>query len=129
MNEIEKSCESISSFYDKLNESRINTEKDITKLLDTNVLLKHDLRQMNKNYDQLQEDFLELKTRSMQENLIFFGIDEHSGENTESVLRNLFVNKVLPNEQELVDNITFDRVHRLGKKKIQKGDSSYLDQL
>ena len=72
MNEIQKSCESISSFYDELNESRINTEKNIAELLDTN---EHDLRQMNKNYDQMQEDFLELKTRSMQENLIFFGID------------------------------------------------------
>ena len=54
----------------------------------------------------------------MQENLLFFGINESNGndrEDTESTLRTFLKEEIYSDDEDMVDNLVFDRVHRLGK--------------
>ena len=115
--EFETSCQAMSSMFDAYIDSRERTEKEITELKLINQNLDQNVKTMNQNYEKLQNEILELKTRSMQENLLFFGIEEKPGENTETELRNFLKNQVLLNSPESVDQIVFDRVHRLGARK------------
>ena len=66
----------------------------------------------------LKDELLELKARSMQSNLVFYGLAESpKGEpdNTESKLRDFLRNELNFQTPEIVNNIVFDRVHRLGR--------------
>ena len=63
-------------FSKQISDLKTNNFLEISKLKDENKLLKSQLSDMQSNCHGLKEEFLELKTRSMQENLIFFGIPE-----------------------------------------------------
>ena len=60
-------------FSTQLSDLKTNNFLEISELKDENKLLKSQLSDMQSNYHGLKEEFLELKTRSMQENLIFLG--------------------------------------------------------
>lgn len=64
----------------------------------------------------LKETLLDLQTRSMSNNLIFNGIPEGNEENPEGTLK-AFMENELKIPRETVTNISFARVHRIGKKK------------
>lgn len=59
----------------------------------------------------LYEDLLRMKSHSMKYNLIFEGIPQETGENTEAVVK-----KCVKEKLEIDDDITFQNVHRLGKQ-------------
>ena len=66
----------------------------------------------------LNDELLELKARSMQSNLFFYGLAEApKGEpdNTESKVRDFLRNGLNFDTPETVNNVVFDRVHRLGR--------------
>ena len=50
----------------------------------------------------------------MRDNLVFHGIPEGPGENCDTVVKNFCINK-LHMEPTAVDEIVFDRIHRIGK--------------
>lgn len=121
VNEMEKTCETISSLFDssKQNSDKINV--DIKNIQKENSLLKEEIESINSKYTKVQDELLDLKTRSMQENLLLFGLSEPSRdqeENVEFKVRDFLKNELEVTEQR-VDEIVFDRVHRLGRPRPQ----------
>ena len=135
--EVEVSCQSNSDSFDSIMKSSDKHQQELSKLQQENNYLNSQLQEVKYNFSNLNENFLELQSRSMQENLLFFGIeeeplarlqsDEASGErdqpaenteNTETILRDFLV-RVLKINRESEAQIKFDRVHRLGKRKRQ----------
>ena len=71
-----------------------------------------------KHGEDLTQKMQELKCRTMRDNLIFQGIDEKedaTDKQTEDKLRE-FMMKELKMEEKLVNEISFDCVHRIGRK-------------
>ena len=59
---------------------------------------------------ELKEELLDLKSRSMRDNLIFRNIEETMDENTEEVLKKFLSDHLKMN------NVNFERVHRMKEK-------------
>lgn len=83
-----------------------------------NDLLKNEIDELRQEHENLSENFLELQSRTMQRNLIFFGLDEvESPDQCEAFLKN-FIKEELPlSETVNIDSISFERVHRIGRRK------------
>ena len=62
----------------------------------------------------LMNSVIDLKARSMRDNLLFYNLPENRDENTTEVVQNLLAEKL---GLENAKNIKIDRSHRLGKKK------------
>ena len=117
VNDLEKSCETISSFFDHFKSQSIRTDTDLKTIQHENSVLKEEISSLNSKYSKVQDELLDLKTRSMQENLLFFGLCEAprgQQEKTESKLRDFLKTELEVTEQK-IDEIVFDRVHRLGR--------------
>ena len=120
VNQVESSCQFMSSKFDEHAESKMKTEKDVQELQRQKVILEYKLNTAEQNYSKLSGEIQELKARSMQENLLFFGLAEsiEGGENTENKLRQFLKNELsFESPDAVVDNIVFDRVHRLGRRR------------
>lgn len=117
VNDLEKSCETISSFFDHFKSQSSKADTDLKHIQHENSVLKEEINSLNSKYAKVQDELLDLKTRSMQENLLFFGLCEAprgQQENTESKLRDFLKTELEVTEQK-IDEIVFDRVHRLGR--------------
>ena len=118
--ELETSCQSISGLFDKYIESKMKTELDIRELQRDKAMLESKLKIADQNYTKLSDELQEVKARSMQENLLFFGLCENAtgeNENTEYKLREFLKNELDLNSSDEVDSIQFDRVHRIGRRR------------
>ncbi|XP_061178382.1 uncharacterized protein LOC133187025 [Saccostrea echinata] len=69
-----------------------------------------DIKILNEARANLRESMIDLKARSMRDNLIFSGIWEEKNEDTEAVLQE-FIHRKFKHYYE----ISFERVHRVGK--------------
>ena len=76
--------------------------------------LDEQIHAISKENKTLKETMLDLQTRSMRDNLIFSGISEQTPDNPENLKKN-FMKTQLKIPPDTVQNITFHRVHRLGK--------------
>lgn len=122
--DIEIISQNTSDNFDHLCQQNEQSSKRINDLQKENESLNISLSELRMNHTDLKEEFLELKTRSMQENLLFFGIPEQPRsengnvrENTEATLRSFMATELPLDSPECLDTITFDRVHRLGYPK------------
>lgn len=115
--DLQKSVEFVSAQYDGMSDIPVkvaSVEKDLSAVKTENALLNEALVEMKKLNQDLKEDLLDTKARSMRENLIFTNIDVRTEsrdgrtfEDTESVLCDF-----LQRELHITD-IKFDRVHRI----------------
>ncbi|XP_062618873.1 uncharacterized protein LOC134280478 [Saccostrea cucullata] len=71
---------------------------------------QQDQKTLNEASDNLRESMIDLKARSMRDNLMFSGIWEEKNEDTEAVLQEFIYRKFKPGYE-----ISFERVHRMGK--------------
>ena len=99
--DLEKSCQFISDKYDKYTDSEKKQSETIQNLRCENSLLWREIDKSKSNYQKAQDEIQELKARSMQENLLFFGLCEGQNEDTEFKLR-----QFLTNELELTVKVT-----------------------
>ena len=116
---VETSCATISSLFDNYKTSCEKTETDVKTLQLENSVLRNEISVLTTKHDQMKEELLELKARSMQENLLFFGLGEPprgQKDSCEMMLRD-FLKCQLQIADDRADAIVFDRVHRLGKPK------------
>lgn len=74
--DVEIFCQTNGDSFDEFNKKTYTNSENITNLKDENRYLSLQLSEVRHNYANLKEEFLELKTRNMQENLLFFGIAE-----------------------------------------------------
>ena len=111
--EVEVSCGTVSSLFDDYKTATDENKQELSKLKSENINLKQ-------NCENLKEELLELKARSMQENLLFFGLSESPRgvpDGTENKLRDFLKHELDGIDTGRIDSIIFDRVHRLGRLK------------
>lgn len=116
---MEESINFLSGKYDDVLKGQTKVEKTVIKEL--NVIKK----QVNETHDlacdvtiknkELEEQLLDLQTRSMRENLIFSGIEEKPHENVENVLHEFIRDKL-----KIQEVISIDRCHRIGVRRQGK---------
>lgn len=92
----------------KINE---NLEKE-------NQEIKEQLTSITNNLKTLKDQHLDLQSRSMRDNLIFTGIDEQREESADMCEQML--NKFIEEKLGITDEISFHRVHRMGRKQTNK---------
>ena len=137
MGEMERFCQSASDFIDKTNTSITSTSTYIKTLEQENKSLRNDfatLKTTNEGLESsvtsLKEKILEMEARSMQCNLLFFGIGERAEnirnktfrEPTEVLVKDFMRNEMVFEQENYLDPdaIEFDRIHRLGKPKFDR---------
>ena len=118
---VEKSVEYVSQKYDDFSEENKSDRKAVKSLSKTvselqsgTVEMKNSLSEALKLNTELKEEVLDLKSRSMRDNLVFTNIPETTNENTEAVLADFL------REKMNIRNISFERVHRIRLKSPMK---------
>ena len=110
--------------HDNVKDSNMKLTETQTKLeaMEFTLGLTSDkLEHMQKERDSMKEDIIYMKSQSMRSNLIFSRIQEESDETpekTEKIVRDFLVDK-LKLSKEKVDDIKFERVHRMGNRAWQ----------
>ena len=130
MFEVEKSCQTISNMFDDAAKARSVLQTDVSVLKTENSQLRSNIDQNVSKFEErcssLNSELQELKARSMQSNLVFYGLAEapHGDtENTESKLKDFLKHELELEDPGKVDEIVFDRVHRLGRPKWNPQDN------
>lgn len=128
VDEMDKFCQSVSDISDDYYNFQSKAREEFHNIRSAESLFKHENEYLKHENANLKESVLELQCRSMQENLLFFGIAETTDgpENTEQLLRRFLKiqiednSQINPNNSIVIDDIQFDRVHRLGQRNIAK---------
>ena len=114
---VEKGVKFVSDKYDQFQVER-NTDrmkansldKSVTSLKSDTAELKKALSEVQKLNIELKEEVLDLKSRSMRDNLVYTNVPERHEEDTEAVLTEFLESKLN------ISNICFERVHRIKLK-------------
>lgn len=123
--EAEKSLTFMSNEYENQKTALNHSKKQIDKLEAMCTKLKTSISEQEKEDSKMQDKLLDLESRSMRENLIFYGLGESEisspGElpepsNCEALVRELIKDTLEIDHTEMV----FDRVHRLGGIRAKK---------
>lgn len=113
VDDVEKSCQFISGEFDK-HQSELNNAKDQIKLLETSCRnLESVTKTLEKQKTEMNNKLIDLESRSMRDNLIFYGVPEPSEpDNAEDC--GALVKEIITNKMGLDGNsMLFDRAHRL----------------
>ena len=120
--EVERSCQMISNMYDDASKSNSEIHNNVSQLQtdhsSLNSKVEENVSRFQDRCDTLKDELLELKARSMQSNLVFYGLAEApkgESDNTESKLKDFLSHELDLEDPNIVDSIVFDRVHRLGR--------------
>jgi len=79
--------------------------------------LTNTVNDLEKEKSNLNEKLLHLEMKSMDHNLVFYGIKEYDGENCEDIVKNQVLKQTLEMDQTTVDNIKIDWANRGGKNR------------
>ena len=116
--EVEASCSFMDGEMDKHKSEMKAAQEEIGKLQSSCKTLEENYQTCLSSRRQLEEKVVDLESRSMRDNLMFYGIDEkQTDENCEDLVKEFLSNQL---EIQDADNITFDRVHRVGNKSAKK---------
>lgn len=126
LSEVEKFCETFSDVVDDTIQFKRKIQESVSELQQDNKSINTQIQSIKNNNTKLNDLCLHIQTRSMEENLIFFGVEEarqgsgNGRENTEQTIRT-FIKETLQNDTTInqdsqinIDDIKFDRVYRLG---------------
>ena len=118
MSEVEKSCQMINSCFDESKTFHINLQKEMSELKKQNSVLTDKMKSNFASNESLSNELSELKARSMQQNLLFFGICEPPNKEKEYIepkIKDFMKHELDLEDPSIVDSIVFDRIHRLGR--------------
>ncbi|MEW8548218.1 MAG: hypothetical protein AB2693_32340, partial [Candidatus Thiodiazotropha sp.] len=104
--------------FDDAKSANSDMQKEVIDLKNENKSLKSSVVQYDEQCQKLSYEIQELKARSMQQNLIFFGLAEApivDPDKTEDKLRDFLKTELSLEDPSIIDTMIFDRVHRLGK--------------
>ena len=110
--EVEQACSLISNENDNRKKEVERARADVQKLKTDCTNIKNDANYLRSKDAALEAKVTDLESRSMRDNLLFYGISERGQhENCESLVKDVCIENLgLPEAR----NITFDRVHRVG---------------
>ena len=110
----------------RVHDHKLQTDERLSKVVervestDFSVgCISEKLCDLRKERDTLKDEVCYLQSQSMRNNLVFGNIQEIDSEDTEKVLRQFLVEK-MKIAQDLVNEIRFERVHRMGLKTVRK---------
>ncbi|MEW8547166.1 MAG: hypothetical protein AB2693_26950 [Candidatus Thiodiazotropha sp.] len=115
MSDVEKSCQGISNMFDDAKATNSELKRDITGL---QRKIGENITKFEDRYSALNNDLQEIKARSMQSNLVFYGLGEAArgtNDHTEDKLKDFLKNELSLEKPEIINDMVFDRVHRLGR--------------
>ena len=115
MSDVEKSCQGISNMFDDAKASNSDLRKDITGL---QIQIGENITKFEDSFSVLNNGLQEIKTRSMQSNLVFYGLGEAArgtNDHTEEKLKDFLKNELALENPDIINDMVFDRVHRLGR--------------
>ncbi len=109
--------------FKSLRESLEFSQQQVETLAAENASLRDSVKSLTENMTHLSEEnkkiketVIDLQARSMRDNLVFSGIPESAEEDPEATVKN-FIKTYLKLPEDTVENICFERVHRMGAKK------------
>ncbi len=109
--------------FKSLRESLEFSQQKVETLAAENASLRDSVKSLTKNVTHLSEEnkkiketVIDLQARSMRDNLVFSGITESAEEDPEVTVKT-FIKTYLKLPEDTVENICFERVHRMGAKK------------
>lgn len=114
--DIETTCTFISSEYD-YQKNELQQAKEKIKILEKDCRnLEQSLKTCENHYEKSKDELTDLKSRSMRENLVFYGLKEENEENCEILVKELIQTElgIDPSSMEI------DRAHRLGSTSARK---------
>lgn len=122
LHEVIKDIVELKSAVDFTNKLMEDLKKE-NELLKTNVsTLQTTTEKLCKENKQMKAELLDLKCRSMRNNIVVMGVKEEETENytvTENLLKQ-FMKKELKMSDEQVADVEIERAHRIGRKKDPK---------
>ncbi|XP_062602247.1 uncharacterized protein LOC134263905 [Saccostrea cucullata] len=114
---LESNMKSLGNLFDSVNEETksnrnmiICNKNNIEQCKTDQKLVNLELQALREKNSNLQDSVVDLKARSMRDNLVFSGIPERAWEDTEQVLQDF-----LQRKYRLDYLIDFERVHRMGR--------------
>ncbi|MEW8545055.1 MAG: hypothetical protein AB2693_16140, partial [Candidatus Thiodiazotropha sp.] len=110
----EKSSEFLSKSYDSQSKELKHAADDIKTLKKQCDSFEKQVQEQNMSKSKLENKITDLEARSMRENLLFHGIQETPNENCEVKVKEFMVSE-LSFDENSVNSITLDRVHRIGR--------------
>ncbi|CAB4044117.1 unc-13-like C, partial [Paramuricea clavata] len=123
LNKLDSIESRVMTFEEELRDMRASIEYahgDIKELKDESEarkksenLAKQKLEKLEKENELLSKSIVDLKARSMRDNLIFYNLPETKEENTTDIIHNLLEEKL--GVENVRRDIKIDRSHRLGK--------------
>lgn len=114
--EIETSCNFISNGYDSQKAELLQAKEQIKALEADCRKLESVVEKCEAKCEKVKEENLDLRSRSMRENLVFFGLQETQAENCEALVKEL-IKSHLDIDATAME---FDRAHRLGPNTAKK---------
>jgi hypothetical protein len=82
----------------------------------TDELTRQQIEKLEKENEILHKSVIDLKTRSMRDNLVFYNIDENKDENTTDIIHQIMEHKL--GMENAAREVKIDRSHRLGKQRF-----------
>lgn len=113
--EMDKGLEVMNSLFEENKKEFCDMKKVVNNLVKENSSLKDDVSFVASDLHDLRERHIELQSRTMRDNLIFTGIHEDDSEDTEDT-EQVLSNFIKTNLEINTESISFERVHRMGKK-------------
>jgi hypothetical protein len=117
IHEYQNSIEVISDLYENINFDQNDTKSKLDHLQGLMKKIEVTMNEIKENQQDQHETILDLQCRSMQDNLIFYGIEEPKTETGEYENTEESLNEFITNKMKIHKSIQFQRVHRLGKRR------------
>ena len=117
VSDLETSSQGTSNLFDEIKETTETTKKGLEKIRTKHQQTQfdrtktEDMKKLVEENSKLKEGLLDVKCRSMKNNLIFTGLSEQEGENCEGLLRDFLYYEI-----NIDKDIQFGNIHRFGKR-------------
>ena len=124
LSEVEKSCQSISNMFDDNKVKNEDLIKEMGYLKRENENFESEAAKFDEKCEMFSNEISELKARSMQQNLVFYGLAESPAgdlDMPDSKLRDFLKSELVLDDPNFAESVVFDRVHRIGRPKRYPG--------
>ena len=120
VNDVEQSTNFVSDHFDTQKNSIDSNKQSITEMKSAMTELTNENKNLKEENAKIKQSLTDLHSRSMRENLIFYGIDESLTTTTEDCIKE--VKSIIVDKLEIKDSdIIIDRAHRIGRKEKEDG--------
>lgn len=116
VDEVEKACTFISEKHDENTDELKQARTQVKNLEKSCKALEENIKSLKNDNTELKSTVTDLQSRSMRENLLFYGIPEIQTEDCELLVKQFCHDKLGVD----ASTMAFDRVHRVGGRDVKK---------